>query len=118
MVLGNVEFTTFDVGGHVQSIKNNRFYFNNSNCRLIFLVRRTWQQYFFVVDAIVFIIDVSKAERFAEAKSELAVILESEEISKCPIVILGNKIDKDGAINEQELKDVLGLDELTTGKVS
>ena len=64
-----------------------------------------------------FIIDVSKSDRFVEARSELQSILDNESISKCPIAILCNKIDNFGALNEQQVKDFFQLNGLTTGKV-
>ena len=35
----------------------------------------------------------------------------------CPILILGNKIDKIGALGEQDIRQVFNLNGVTTGKV-
>ena len=41
-----------------------------------------------------------------------------EQLSSCPILILGNKIDLPGAVSEDWVRQYFGLYGQTTGKVS
>ena len=39
-----------------------------------------------------------------------------EQLANCPVLILGNKIDRPGAAGEEELRQLFGLYGQTTGK--
>lgn len=76
-----------------------------------------WKDYFPAVDAIVFLIDAFDRGRFQESKNELDSLLTDEALSNCPVLILGNKIDRSGAASEDEIRNFFALYQLTTGKV-
>jgi len=94
--VGNIKFTTFDLGGHSQA-------------------RKVWKDYFPAVDAIVFLVDACDKSRIMESKTELDSLLLDESLSNCPVLVLGNKIDRQGALSEQELRGYFALNQ-TTGK--
>lgn len=96
--LGGIKLKTIDMGGHQEA-------------------RRLWKDYFTKVDGVVFIVDAANPERFPEAKAELDMLLQTEELAKSPFLILGNKIDLAGcACSEEALKAYMGISEMATGK--
>ncbi|CAD5115279.1 DgyrCDS4272 [Dimorphilus gyrociliatus] len=88
--LGQLTFTVYDLGGHK-------------------LVRRVWREYCYAADGIIFVLDAADKERMNEAKSELHNILNDEEFSTIPILILGNKIDIVDAMGREELIGCLNI---------
>eukprot|EP00808_Paulinella_micropora_P020393 g42413.t1 len=99
LVVDGVRFYTHDLGGHQAA-------------------RKLWRNYFAAIDGIVFMVDATDEKRFAECKEELNNLLTDDDLqkNKTPFLILGNKIDKPGAVSDAQLKEVLGI--TTTGKTT
>jgi GTP-binding protein SAR1 len=98
LMIKNIRFRTYDLGGHETA-------------------RRIWKDYFATVDGIIFLVDAADRTRFNEAKEELNGLLEEQSLSNVPFVILGNKIDIPVAASEDELRNALGLySHMTYGK--
>ncbi len=93
--MGNIRFNTFDLGGHETA-------------------RKIWKDYFPAVDGIIFLIDSADSKRFPEAKEELENVLNTPELENIPIAILGNKIDKNGAVSEEILREKIDINGLFT----
>eukprot|EP00747_Dinoflagellata_sp_TGD_P161814 gnl/TRDRNA2_/TRDRNA2_178746_c0_seq1.p2 gnl/TRDRNA2_/TRDRNA2_178746_c0~~gnl/TRDRNA2_/TRDRNA2_178746_c0_seq1.p2 ORF type:complete len:196 (+),score=51.60 gnl/TRDRNA2_/TRDRNA2_178746_c0_seq1:86-673(+) len=90
LMIKNIRFRTYDLGGHETA-------------------RRIWKDYFATVDGIIFLVDAADRTRFHEAKEELSRLLDEEGLKSVPFVVLGNKIDIPVAASEDELRQALGL---------
>ena len=90
LIVGNVQFHTFDLGGHKSS-------------------RQLWRNYWEDIDGIVFLVDAVDSRRFDEARKELLSILREDKLNETPILVLGNKIDLSRAVSEKVLRDRLSF---------
>ncbi|RMZ96028.1 ADP-ribosylation factor 6 [Brachionus plicatilis] len=73
--------------------------------------RNLWEHYYREADAIVFVIDSSDRMRFVVSNEELNDVLNHREIKdkKIPLLILANKKDAKGALNESGLRNELEI---------
>ncbi|KAG5853029.1 hypothetical protein ANANG_G00068780 [Anguilla anguilla] len=97
LTIAGMTFTTFDLGGHAQA-------------------RRVWKSYLPAINAIVFLVDCADPTRLLESKAELDALMTDDTIGNVPILILGNKIDRQEAVSEERLREIFGLYGQTTGK--
>lgn len=72
-------------------------------------LRSLWEKYYSEAHGVIFMIDASQKKRFEEAKSTLDRVLASRDLSNCPLLILCNKTDVQGAEKTDEVLESLGL---------
>ena len=90
LLIGNVNISAFDLGGHTA-------------------MRKLWRDFYPVINAIVYIVDAADPSRFQESREEFEKITSDSVLGNIPILVLGNKIDKRGAVSEDELRLAMGL---------
>ncbi|XP_012079419.1 ADP-ribosylation factor-like protein 8a isoform X1 [Jatropha curcas] len=114
---GNVTIKLWDLGGQP------RF-------------RSMWERYCRAVSAIVFcigddvkldkllpkmicsyVVDAADPDNLGISRSELHDLLSKPSLHGIPLLVLGNKIDKPGALSKQALTDEMGLTSITNREV-
>ncbi|KAL9269749.1 ADP-ribosylation factor-like protein [Drosera capensis] len=107
---GNVTIKLWDLGGQP------RF-------------RSMWERYCRAVSAIVYrafltiyssanyVVDAADHDNISISKSELHDLLAKPSLSGIPLLVLGNKIDKPGALSKQALTDQMDLKAITDREV-
>ncbi|XP_060194382.1 ADP-ribosylation factor-like protein 8a isoform X3 [Lycium barbarum] len=95
---GNVTIKLWDLGGQP------RF-------------RSMWERYCRAVSAIVYVVDAADPDNLSISSSELHDLLSKPSLSGIPLLVLGNKIDKAGALSKQALTDQMELKSITDREV-
>ncbi|XP_010582834.1 PREDICTED: ADP-ribosylation factor-like protein 8A isoform X1 [Haliaeetus leucocephalus] len=87
---GNVTIKLWDIGGQP------RF-------------RSMWERYCRGVSAIVYMVDAADQEKIEASKNELHNLLDKPQLQGIPVLVLGNKRDLPGALDEKELIEKMSL---------
>jgi len=90
---GKVEFKLWDLGGQ------QRF-------------RDSWEKYCRTSSAIVFVIDSADIGTFDIAKVQLKQLLQWPSVEGVPLLVLGNKNDLQGALDEKGIIDAMELNNI------
>ena len=90
VVYKHISFTVWDVGGQTK-------------------IRPLWQHYYENSDAVVFVVDSSDRQRFAEAKEELDGMLADDRLRSASLLVFSNKTDMLGSATTAEVTEKLGL---------
>jgi len=90
---GNVTIKVWDIGGQP------RF-------------RSMWERYCRGVNAIVYMVDAADQEKVEASKTELHSLLDKPQLHGIPVLVLGNKRDLPGALNEKELIERMNLESI------
>ncbi len=86
----NLSMTIWDIGGQK-------------------IIRDLWRHYLQNNDALIFIVDSSDRERFAEAREELWGLLEKDELRNTVLLVYANKQDMPGAANSAQVTEAMDL---------
>ena len=96
---GNVNFKMWDLGGQP------RF-------------RDSWEKYCRTASCIIFAIDSADQGNFEMAKIQLQQLIQWPSVAGVPLLVLGNKNDLSGAIDEKGIIEVMELDNINDRDVS
>ncbi|CAN6312484.1 unnamed protein product [Urochloa humidicola] len=91
----------------------------DANAKLVFWdlggqvgLRTIWEKYYDEAHAIIYVIDAATASSFEDAKSALEKVIRHEHLTGAPLLIVANKQDLPGVVNDEELAKFLNLKEL------
>ncbi|GAX84652.1 hypothetical protein CEUSTIGMA_g12073.t1 [Chlamydomonas eustigma] len=107
--LGEVVKSTATIGSNVEMVKYKNIQLEIWDLGGQQNLRPFWATYYKGADAIVMVVDSTDRARVGVAKSELFNLLENEELSKVPILVLANKQDLKDAMTVEEMSTVLSL---------
>ncbi|KAL7221731.1 hypothetical protein ACSBR1_023637 [Camellia fascicularis] len=79
--------------------------------------RSMWERYCHAVSAIVCVVDAADHDNINISRSELHDLLSKPSLSGIPLLVLGNKIDKLGALSKEALTEQMGLKSITDREV-
>ncbi|KAB7504660.1 ADP-ribosylation factor-like protein 13B [Armadillidium nasatum] len=75
-------------------------------------IRGVWPKYFSEVHGVIFVIDSSDKDRIEECHSVLEKLLSDKKITGKPVLVLANKQDVEGALDEIDIVETLKIEQI------
>mmetsp|Transcript_31177 Transcript_31177/g.53329 ORF Transcript_31177/g.53329 Transcript_31177/m.53329 type:complete len:147 (+) Transcript_31177:1-441(+) len=75
-------------------------------------IKALWRRYYQNATHIIFVVDSNDRDRIQEAKNELFIMLQEEELRDIPILVFANKQDLPNAMSVEEVTDKLELNSI------
>ncbi|RZF37047.1 hypothetical protein LSTR_LSTR012390 [Laodelphax striatellus] len=75
-------------------------------------IRDIWHRYFADVHGVIFVVDASDLGRLDECRKVLTELLKNEKLAGKPVLMLANKQDKEGALDELDIVERLNVEQL------
>lgn len=72
-------------------------------------IRPFWRCYYPNTNGVIFVVDSADKDRISDAKQELHLMLEEEELKGVTLLVFANKQDLPGAMPLNDVSDELGL---------
>merc|ERR1719465_250507 len=79
-------------------------------------LRSYWRNYFEQTDGLIWVVDSADRARLRDCKAELQVLLQQERLAGASLLVFANKQDIEGALTAEQIREELGLDELSATK--
>ncbi|XP_063238065.1 ADP-ribosylation factor-like protein 13B [Bacillus rossius redtenbacheri] len=73
-------------------------------------IRDIWHRYFMDVHGVIFVVDASDASRLDEGRKVLETILAHDHLAGKPVLLLANKQDREGALDELDIVERLNVE--------
>ncbi|KAJ1663781.1 ADP-ribosylation factor-like protein 2 [Coemansia sp. RSA 1813] len=77
-------------------------------------IRAYWRNYFEQTDGIIWVVDSADRQRIDVCREELSALLKQDRLAGASLLVFANKQDIQGAMTENEIRNALGLDSMTT----
>ncbi|XP_077977080.1 uncharacterized protein LOC144432691 [Glandiceps talaboti] len=75
-------------------------------------IRGIWKNYYAESHAVVFVIDAADQDRLDESKETLKMLLSNPKVKGKPLLVLANKQDQEGALDEIDICEQLSLEDM------
>ncbi|EYU46851.1 hypothetical protein MIMGU_mgv1a024951mg [Erythranthe guttata] len=104
--LGKVVSTIPTIGFNVETLEYKNISFN------VWDVGSQQRHYFQNTQGLIFVVDSNDRDRVEDAKDELNMMLNQDELREAVLLVFANKQDLSNAMNADELTDKLGLNSI------